>query len=416
MTSPTVVTGIGVIAPSGIGVEAHWSSLLRGDLSVSMIEGFDTEGYPTRLAGQVPEFDPTRYVDSRLQVQTDRWTWMSLAATSMALQDAGYRPDEFDAYASSALLAAGSGGNEFGQREIQALWSRGRQAVGAYQSIAWFYAASTGQVSIRDGLKGPSGVVVSEAAGGLDSIGWGRRTIRRGTRAVLVGGTEAGLSPYAIACQATSGRLSSAIVPRQGYKPFDRCAAGQVVAEGGAVLLLEERDAAVERGATRIWGQVAGYAATHDAHHVDSPSPDAVQYARAMTAALADAAVTPDEVDLIVADGAGIARLDSLEAEAIRAVFGARAVPVTAPAGYTGRMMAGGSALNVATALLAIRDGVVPAVGNLDDPVAEYGLDLITEPRRLEPRVVLVAARGYGGFNSCLVVRRDEARARQGES
>jgi minimal PKS chain-length factor (CLF/KS beta) len=404
-----VITGVGVIAPTGIGVDAHWASVLGGELAVAPLEGFDLSGYPVSLGGQVRGFDPREHLDARLIVQTDRWSWMSLVATTMALRDAGYRPGDHDPYDTSVFLASGSGGNEFGQREIQTLWTRGPATVGAYQSIAWFYAASSGQISIRDGLKGHSGVVVSDAAGGLDSIGWARRVIRRGARAVLAGGTEAGLSPYALACQVTGGLLSTATDPRRGYKPFDVDACGYVLGEGGAVLLLEDGQAAASRGAAHIWAEVAGYAATHDGHHVNAAAPDARQYARAMAAALDDAGVSPDQVDLVVADGAGVPELDALEAAAIREVFRhrERPVPVTAPSGFTGRLLAGGSALNVCTALLAMRDGVVPAVGNLDRPVPGYRLDLVRSPRELAVDVVLVAARGYGGFNSGVVLRRD---------
>ena len=137
-TGRLVVTGMGVVAPTGVGAAEHWAGLLRGELAVRPIERFDASGYPCRLAGEVPGFAVEEHVDRRLAVQTDRWTWMSLAAATMALDDAGYVPAEHDPYATSVFLASGSGGNEFGQREIQALWSRGRKAVGAYQSIAWF--------------------------------------------------------------------------------------------------------------------------------------------------------------------------------------------------------------------------------------------------------------------------------------
>ena len=406
--APVLVTGIGVVAPTGIGVEKHWAALLEGRLCVSAVGAPGAAPVAVPLAGQVPDFDPAEFVADQLRVQTDRWTWMSLAATTLALRDADYDTTERDPYDTSVFLAAGSGGNEFGQREIQALWSRGPKAVGAYQSIAWFYAASTGQVSIRDQLKGPCGVVVSEAAGGLDSVGWGRRRVRRGTPAVLVGGTEAALSPYALLCQATSERLSFHADPHQAYKPFDVGANGAVVAEGGAVLLLEDATSAVERGARRVWAEVAGYAATHDASSIASPPPDATQYARAMRTALADAGVTPQDVGLVIADGAGVPEWDALEANALQAVFGGRSdpVPVTAPSGWSGRMMAGGSALNVATAALVLRDQIAPAVGNLDEPMPGYGLDLLRQPRRIETDVVLVVARGYGGFNSALVLRR----------
>ncbi|HYO35127.1 MAG TPA: beta-ketoacyl synthase N-terminal-like domain-containing protein, partial [Geodermatophilus sp.] len=254
-TTRLLVTGVGVVAPTGIGVEEHWQSLLRGELRVRPIEGFDPSRYGVTLAGQVLDFDPGRFVAPQLKVQTDRWSWMSLAAATLAAEDAGYVPPE-EAYATSVFLAAGSGGNEFSQHEIQGLWAKGPRSVGAYQSVAWFYAASTGQVSIRDGYKGPSGVVVSEGAGGLDSFGWARRVARRGTPAVLVGGTEAGVTPYALLCQATSGRLSTATRPEDAYKPFDRRANGHVIGEGGAILLVEEADAARARGAQHVWGEV----------------------------------------------------------------------------------------------------------------------------------------------------------------
>ena len=406
--SGLLVTGIGVVAPTGTGVDAHWDSLVRGEPAIGPIEGFAATRYGVTLGGQVRDFVPADHVAPQLMVQTDRWTWMSLAAATMAAADAGYEAPEDDAYATSVFLASGSGGNEFSQHEIQGLWAKGPKSVGAYQSIAWFYAASTGQISIRDGFKGPSGVVVSEGAGGLDSIGWARRVARRGTPAVLVGGTEAGLCPYALLCQATSGRLSTAARPEDAYKPFDRRANGHVVGEGGAILLLEEAGAARARGAEHVWGEVAGYGATHDAHHHEDPAPDATQYARAIRLSLADAGVEPDEVDLVVADGAGTPELDALELAAVGAVFRGRStpVPVTAPSSWTGRLMAGGSALNVATALLAMRDGIVPGTAYLDDPVDAPGLDLVQGNRVQDLATVVVLARGFGGFNSSLVLRR----------
>jgi minimal PKS chain-length factor (CLF/KS beta) len=403
-----VVTGIGVISSGGIGAGQHWESILAGELNVRRISAFDPTRYATTIAGQVDGFDVTEQVNPRLVVQTDRWTWMSLAATQLALDDAGYDPADHSPYATSVSLAAGSGGNEFGQREMTGLYSRGPRAVGAYQSIAWFYAASTGQSSIRHGTKGPASVLVTEGAGGLDSLGHARRVIRRGTTAVIAGGTEAPLSPYALTCYGSSGQLTLAADPRAGYKPFDERANGYAPGEGGAVLLVEDLQTAVNRGGPQIYGEIAGYAATHDAFDSNAPAPDATYLARAMTLAIADAGLTAADVDMVVADGAGVAELDALEASALRTVFGDRigAIPVTAPQGFVGRLNAGGSALSVATALLAMREGVVPAVGNLDDPNPAYGLDLVRVPRELNLSVVLVNARGFGGFNSSMVLRK----------
>jgi minimal PKS chain-length factor (CLF/KS beta) len=403
-----VITGIGVVAPSGIGADQHWRSILAGELKVRRISAFDPDRYPTTIAGQVDGFEVTDQVDPRLAVQTDRWTWMSLAATRMALEDARYDPADRSPYATSVALAAGSGGNEFGQKEMTGLYTSGPRAVGAYQSIAWFYAASTGQSSIRHATKGPASVLVTEGAGGLDSLGHARRVVRRGTAAVIAGGTEAPLSPYALTCYSSSGRLTTAADPRAGYKPFDMRANGYAPGEGGAVLLAEDLRTAVGRGSPRIYGEIAGYAATHDAFDPNAPAPDATQMARAMRLAIADAGLTAEDIDLVVADGAGLPELDALEASALRAVFGDRnrAAPVTAPQGFVGRLNAGGSALSAATALLAIRDGVAPAVGNLDEPDPAYGLDLVRVPRELDLGAVLVNARGFGGFNSSMVLRR----------
>lgn len=403
-----VVTGLGVVAPSGVGAENHWRSVLAGELHVRPIEGWDAGLYRTALAGQTTGFVAADHVDKRLLVQTDRWTWLSLAAAQLALDDACYDPAAVSPYATSVALSAGSGGNEFGQREIQSLWSKGPRSVTAYQSIAWFYAASTGQTSIRHGTKGPAGVLVSEGSGGLDSLGYARRILRRGTPTILAGGTEAPLSPYALACQGTSDRLTTRRDPREGYKPFDVRANGYVPGEGGAVLIVEDLSAAQDRAAPQIYGEVVGYAATHDAYHHENPAPDGHQFVRAMERALRDASLTSDDVDLVVADGAGTPILDALEVQALARVFGSRPapVPVTAPQGFVGRLCAGGSALNVATALLAIRDGVVPAIGNLDEPIPAEGLDLVREPREMPIDVVLVNARGFGGFNSSIVLRR----------
>ena len=406
-----VVTGLGVVAPSGVGAEEHWACVRANEVRVAPLSAFDSSSYGVTLAGQVPGFTPDEHVEPRLQVQTDRWTWMSLAATAMALGDARYDPAEHDPYATSVALAASSGGNEFGQREMTGLYGRGPQAVTAYQSIAWFYAASTGQASIKHGTKGPASVLVTEGAGGLDSLGHARRVVRRGTPTVLAGGTEASLSPYALACQSVGRQLTSARTAAQGYKPFDATANGYAPGEGGAVLVVEDAEQALERGAPQVYGEIAGYAATHDAASPSDPLGDPVQYARAIRRAMDDAGVGPDDVDFVLADGAGVPELDAAESEALRTAFAGRRapVPVAAPQGLVGRLSVGGSALAVATAMLAIRDGVVPAVGNLDRAAEHaHGLDLVTEPRDTAVRTVLVAARGLGGFNSAMVLRRFE--------
>lgn len=406
MSVRAVVTGIGVVAPSGVGVEAHWRSVTAGVGAIGPITLFDPdERYPTRLAGEVAGFDASRYADSRRLVQTDRWTHLAFAATALALADAGLPERADDPYGYAVTLASSSGGNLFGQRELQRLWGGSSRTVGAYQSIAWFYAASVGQLSIHHQFKGPCGVLVSESAGGLDSLAHAVRTVRRGTPVVIAGATECPLSPYALACQLRSGLLSAVDDAGRAYRPFDVEAAGYVPAEGGAVFVVEELGHALGRGA-RIYGELAGWGATHDGVHTGGDSAgDVGQYARAVRLALGRAGVGADAVDVVLPDALGVPRYDRSEAAALRAVFGARPVPVTTQKPLTGRAHQGGSALDVATALLAFRHDLLPVSAGPDRPAEGCELDFLRRPRRPERGVALVCARGFDGYNSALVLR-----------
>ncbi|MDX6683829.1 MAG: minimal chain-length factor beta [Solirubrobacteraceae bacterium] len=403
-----VISGVGVVAPNGIGTGPWWSATTAGTSGIGRITRFDPSRYATRFAGEVNAFDAGDYVERRLRMQTDRWTWIGLAATGMALDDADFRPAEHDPYSMSVITASSSGGNEFGQVEIQKLWSKGAGHVGAYQSIAWFYAATTGQISIRYGMKGASGVVVSEGAGGLDALAHGRRAVLRGVDTVVSGGVEAPISPYALTCQMATGRLSS-VADAAAYRPFDERASGYVPGEGGAILLVEELDAARRRGGPAIYGEILGYGATHDGHHPWAPPPDARQLARAIELALRDARIDAREVDVVFADGAGSRPWDELEAQALHAALGAHAavVPVAVPKTMTGRLYAGGASLDVAAALFSMRHGVIPPAVHVERPDAGLGLDIVRgASRAADVRTALVVARGYGGFNSALVLRR----------
>lgn len=406
MTGRAVITGIGVVAPTGVGADAHWKRVLAGEQAIGRITLFDPAPYPATLAGEVPDFDPLAWMDTRQAVQTDRWTQLAFAATRLALADAGLAGTPTDPYAYAVTLASSSGGNLFGQRELQRLWSQPGRTVGAYQSIAWFYAATVGQVSIAHQFKGPCGVLTTEAAGGLDSLAHAARLIRRGTPVVLAGGTECPLSPYALTCQLSSGLISTATDPRLAYRPFDVGASGYVPAEGGAVFVVEDLAHARERGAQVIYGEVAGWGASHDARHTDADGPgDARYYARAIELALCRAGVRPDELGVVVPDALGVPGHDRAEARALRDVFGPTTPLVTTSKPLTGRAHQGGAALDVATALLALHHDVLPATAGLDRPAPGCELDFVREPRRPRGATALVCARGFDGFNSAVLLR-----------
>ncbi|MGW4072417.1 ketosynthase chain-length factor [Streptomyces asiaticus] len=401
-----VVTGIGIVAPNGVGTEDYWRSVLAGRSGLAPLSRFEADAYPVRVAGEVTGFDPVEHVPSRLRVQTDRWTQLAFHAADMALTDAGADPAGLPEYDMAVLTASSSGGTEFGQYEIERLWSQGPRYVTAYQSIAWFYAATTGQLSIRHGMRGPCGVVCTEQAGGLDAAGRTRRLLMDGgARLVLTGGTDASLCPYGVTAQAANGRLSGSDDPDRGYQPFAATADGYLPGEGGAILVAEAADAAEARGATRVYGRISGYATTFDPRP-GRPDPDGGSRLRqAAGQALADAGLEPGQIDVVFADASGDPERDRLEAAALTRLFGPRGVPVTAPKTMTGRLYGGGAALDMATALLALRDGVIPPTINVPTLAPGCELDLVRdEPRPAPLRNALILARGHGGFNAALVV------------
>ncbi|UVS78751.1 ketosynthase chain-length factor [Actinokineospora sp. UTMC 2448] len=403
MTTAPVVTGLGVVAPNGLGVERYWAATLAGRAGIGPVSRFDASGYRARVAGEV-EIDAAALLPGRLLPQTDRMTRLALVAAEEALTDAGLDPSTMDRYGCGVLTAASGGGFEFGQRELEALWGKDSTHVSAYQSFAWFYPVNSGQISIRHGLRGPGGAVVTEQAGGLDAIAMARRDIRCGTRAMVSGGVDGSLCPWSWLCQTRSGRLSPAVDADRAYLPFDADASGYVPGEGGALLVIEDPATA---GECR-YGEIAGYAATFDPRP-GSGRPPALR--RAVELALGDAGMDPAEVDVVFADASGVPDLDAQEAAVLVELFGPRAVPVTAPKTMTGRLLGGGAALDVATALLALRDGVIPPTVHIGRPRFADVLDLVRdEPRPARMDSALVLARGHGGFNSALLVRRGRGR------
>nr|APD71743.1 type II polyketide synthase 7 [Streptomyces sp.] len=401
MTTSVVVTGLGVAAPNGLGAHDFWAATRSGKSGIARVTRFDASSYPAQLAGEVPGFVAEDLLPSRLLPQTDRMTRLALVATDWALADAGIAPDGLDAFDMGVVTAGSSGGFEFGQGELQKLWSQGSQYVSAYQSFAWFYAVNSGQISIRNGMKGPSGVIVSDQAGGLDAVAQARRQIRKGTQLIVSGAIDASVCPWGWVAQLTSGRLSTSDEPSRAYLPFDADAAGHVAGEGGAILIMESADAARARGA-KIYGEISGYGATIDARPGSGREPG---LRKAVELALADAGAEPGDVDVVFADAAAVPELDRIEAEAITAVFGPRGVPVTAPKTMTGRLYSGSAPLDLAAALLSVEEGLIPPTVNVALS-SEYDLDLVgSQPRTAEVRTALVLARGYGGFNSAVVVR-----------
>ncbi|WP_116199122.1 ketosynthase chain-length factor [Amycolatopsis circi] len=405
MTAGAVITGIGVTAPNGMGADEFWSATLAGRSAIGPITRFDPARYPSSLFGEIRDFRVHEHLPSRLVPQTDRMTQLALVAADWALADAKADAAEFDEFEMGVVTASASGGFEFAQHELEKLWSKGSEYVSAYQSFAWFYAVNTGQISIRNGMRGPSGVVVTDQAGGLDAVAQATRQLRKGVRLVVTGGVDGSLCPWGWVAQLATGSLTRAAEPERGYRPFSAAADGFVPGEGGAILVVEDRAAAAARGA-RCYGVISGYAATFDPRRDSGRVPG---LRRAAELAIERAGMTPGEIDVVFADAAGLPDLDRIESAAITAVFGPYGVPVTAPKTMTGRLYSGAASLDLASALLSIRDQVVPPTLYVAEPAPEHTLDLVRDtPRSARVGAALVLARGRGGYNSAMVVRAAE--------
>ncbi|MFG1607871.1 ketosynthase chain-length factor [Actinoplanes sp. NPDC049265] len=394
-----VITGIGVVAPNGFNTDEYWDAVLHGRSGIDRVTRFDPARYPVQLAGEVADYDVREHVPGRLVPQTDQATRLALIATDAAISDSALALAAVPGGQVGIVTGISAGGLEYSQRELAKLWSLGSEHVSAYLSFSWFYAVNTGQLSIRHGMLGSGGVLTGPTAG-LDSIAQASRYVADGMSVVMCGAAESTMCPLGWVIELTTGRMSTVPDPARAYLPFDASASGYLLGEGGAMLLVEAPEHAAARGA-RSYGAIAGYATTFDREPGDPRAPG---LRRAIELALADADMTPADIDVVFADAAGVAELDRAEAAAISGVFGPRAVPVTAPKTMTGRLYSGSPALDVATASLSIRHGVIPPTINVTDPVGSDQLDLVVGgPRETTVATAMVLARG-GGINSVMVL------------
>jgi 3-oxoacyl-[acyl-carrier-protein] synthase II len=399
------VTGIGVVTPLGIGIGAFWDGVLSERSAVAPITRFDASSYRSRIAAQVDDFEPGAFVGKKRIRWTDRFSQMSIAASRLALDDAGYRPngasDDVGVYLGSAL-----GGLAFADEQHDVFRKRGLDAVKPLLAISVFGGAATCNVAIEFDLRGPTVANGNSCASGAVAIGDAYRAIARGDmRAALAGGVEAPLSPLVYGAftiiHAMSTRNDD---PGAASRPFDSARDGFVMAEGAGVLLLERLEDARARGA-RIYGEIAGYGLTNDAHHMSAPRPDALMNAAAMKRALDEAHAAPDEVDLVNAHGSATPLGDHAEALAMELVFGERAaaVPVTATKGQHGHALGATGAWEAALSLASIAKGVVPRSVNAEDVAEKLA---VTRERLERPvRTVLSNSAGFGGINAALVFR-----------
>ena len=405
-----VITGLGAVTPVGNTAEEFWASLTQGKSGIGPITRFDSTGFDTRIAGEVKGFDALKYVDKKDDRKLDLYLKYAIACAAMAVEDAGLDPAKEDGDRFGVLVGSGIGGLSTLLESHKVLLDKGPDRVSPFFIPMLIINMASGLISMRFGARGPNSAVVTACATGNHAIGDASRIIQRGDADVMIaGGAEAIIIPLTIAgfCQmkAMSTRNDE---PARASRPFDAERDGFVAGEGGGLVVLESLDHAIRRDA-RIYAEVVGYGMTSDAHHMTAPDPEGDGAARAMAAALRDAALQPAEVGYINAHGTSTPYNDKFETLAIKRVFGehARRLPVSSTKSMTGHLLGAAGGIEAIATTLALYHGVLPPTINQDKPDPDCDLDYVpNQARKQDVEVALSNAFGFGGTNATLAFRK----------
>jgi 3-oxoacyl-[acyl-carrier-protein] synthase II len=401
------ITGLGPITPIGNGVDGLWDGVRRGESAVRQIARFDPAGFSCRVAAEA-DFEPLDFMNPKMARRLDRFSQVALACAQMALLDAGLTPRDAAARGMGIYTGSALGGIAFAEEQHVVFMQRGIRAVSPMLALSVFGGASSCNIAIELGFNGPSVANANSCASGTIAIGEAARLIREGRAgAMLAGGVEAPLAPLTFGAfdiiKVLSGRNDD---PATASRPFDRDRDGFVMAEGGTMLVLEEWEQAERRGA-RIYAEVRGYATTNDAHHMTAPRPDGAQAARAISEALADAALPPEAIDYVNAHASSTVLNDPVECLAIRHALGPHAerVAVSGTKGLHGHALGATGAMETAICALALERGVLPGTANLANLDPACDLDILPpRGRDVQARYLLKNSFGFGGINACLVM------------
>ena len=390
-----VVTGIGIVNPSGIGKDEFWQNMSAGKSAIKAIARFDPTDFPTKVAGEIRNFKPGKYIPRRLIVKTDRFTHYALAASDLALVDANLDLEAEDSYRVGVWFGNNAGGWDICERGFKELYNDGATMVNPWQATAWFPTAAQGYVTIRYGIRGYSKSFVCDRASGASGLYFGVKSIQQGHNdIVLTGGSEAPITRFGMVCYYETGEISAASDPDTAYQPFDRERSGIVLGEGSTVLVLESEEHALARGA-KIYGEITSGSMTTDINPTEG-----IHFKRAMSKALKDASLSPSDIDVVFAEGCGTQTGDRLEAEAISAVFGetAKDVPVTVP-----KSLFASCTTEVACSLLAMETGQLPVMQSVN-PDEGCELNFVTQAQERSVSRTLVNSRAREGVNASFVI------------
>jgi len=412
MTIRVAITGIGLITPVGNDTASTWEALLAGRSGIAPITRFDTSRHGVKIAGEVKGFDPLQYLDRKEVRRSDRFVHFALAGAKQAVADAGLdiaaMPDEV-----GVVIGSGRGGMQTLEDQMRVLFDKGPDRISPFFITMMVEDMASGAVSMQLGARGPNFCTVSACATSAHAIGESFEIIRRGdARAVITGGTEADITPMCVAAFDNMRALNrnSNEHPEKASRPFDNLRDGFVLSEGAGILVLEDLDLALARGA-QVYAEVVGYSATADAHHITEPAPQGVGLARALRKALKKADLPPEVVGYINAHGTSTRFNDRDETAAIKSVFGAhaRTLVVSSTKSMTGHMVGAAGGVEAAITALALRDGMLPPTINYEAPDPECDLDYVpNQARHADISVAVSNSMGFGGHNAVLVLKRYE--------
>lgn len=404
-----VITGIGAITPIGNSIDELWDSLINGRSGIDKVTRFDVSSYPTKLAAEVKDFEPTEYIDKKEAKRMDRFTQFALASAKMALIDSGLDLEKEDLDRIGVIYGSGIGGIETLENQQNILKEKGPGRVSPFFVPMMIADMAAGLISITFGLKGHNETIVNACASSTNAIGDAFKVIERGDADVIVtGGSEAAITPLAIAGFCSMKAMSTNDDPKTACRPFDANRDGFIMGEGSATLILESLEHALNRGA-HIYGEIVGYGATADAYHITAPAPEGAGAARAMKLALKDADIIPEDIDYINAHGTSTEYNDKYETMAIKNVFGQHAykLKVSSTKSMTGHMLGASGAVEAVATVLAIKNGIVPPTINYETPDPECDLDYVpNKALEMEINYALSNSFGFGGHNATLVFKK----------
>jgi 3-oxoacyl-[acyl-carrier-protein] synthase II len=401
---------MGLVVPTGIGVETAWKNVCEGKSGIGPLTRFDANGFETKIAGEVKGFNPELYIDKKEIKKMDLFIHYAIAATKEALEDAQLTITSENSEQIGVIVGTGLGGLPSIEKYHKILLERGPSRITPFFIPMLIANLASGQIAIQFGPKGPNTCVVTACATGAHCIGDAFRTIVYGdAEAMIAGGTEANITPLTIggfnAMKALSTRNDE---PERACRPFEKNRDGFVVAEGSGIIILEELQYALKRNA-KIYAEIVGYGYTGDAYHITAPSPDGDGAVRCMRMAVRDAGLKPEEMDHINAHGTSTSLNDLTETLAIKTVFGdhAKKIPISATKSMTGHLLGAAGSTEAIFTILAIRNGILPPTINYEEPDPQCDLDYVPNKARRRPlNIAMSNAFGFGGTNASLVFKK----------